>query len=70
MNIEFIEKDQDWQNETTRYWFSVNDESYCIADSNGETSLLDSEGYPIEECNDHDGIKAALLPEYEKCTND
>lgn len=66
MKIEFIEKDQDWQNETTRYWFSVNNENYCIADQNGETSLLDSEGCQIEDCNDHDNIKDALLPEYEK----
>ncbi len=70
MNIEFIEKEQDWQNETTRYWFSVDGESYCIADTNGETTLLDSEGYPIDDCNDHDKIKDALLPEYEKRINE
>ena len=68
--IEFIEKENDFQDEVTRYWFSVNDENFCIADQNGELSLLDCDGYPIEECNDIDGIKALLIPEYEKHIND
>lgn len=70
MNVEFIEKEQIWQEEQTRYWFTVEGENYCIADTNGDLQLLDSEGYPIEECNDHDGIKDALIPEYEKRIED
>ena len=68
--INFIEKEQDWSNETTRYWFEVDKDYYCIADQNGELTLLDSEGYPIEEQNDHDKIKQALLPHYEQCLAD
>jgi len=68
--IEFIEKEEVWQNETTKYWFDVDGEKYCVADKGGDLSLLDSEGYPIEDCNDHDNIKDLLLPEYEKYIND
>lgn len=64
MKTEFLTKEQDWQNETTRYWFLVNGENYCIADNNGDLTLLDSEGYPIDDCNDHEGIKDALTKEY------
>ena len=64
--IKFIEKEQDIQNETTRYWFSFAEENFCIADQNGELTLLDCDGMPIEDCNDHDGIKNILIPEYEK----
>ncbi|MCK5602768.1 hypothetical protein KAR91_12885 [Candidatus Pacearchaeota archaeon] len=64
--INFIEKDQDWANETTRYWFSVNGENYCMADNNGSVSLLDSEGYPIDDCNDHSNIKDLLTHHYQK----
>lgn len=66
MTIEFIEKEQIWQEEQTRYWFSVDGEEFCIADTNGEIQLLDSKGCPIEACNDHDRVKEALVPEYEK----
>ena len=69
-SINFIEKDQDWANETTRYWFDVDGTNYCIADQNGDLTLLDDEGFPIEEQNDHNRIKAALIPHYEKHIND
>ena len=64
MNIEFIEKDQVWQNETTRYWFDVDGVTYCIADNNGDLKLLDSEGFPIDDCNDFGSIKEKLTPLY------
>lgn len=70
MNIEFQEKDQQWQNQQTVYWFSVDDEDYAIADRGGELSLLDSEGFPIEPCNDHENIKSILIPHYEAHIND
>ena len=62
MIIEFIEKDQVYQEETTNYWFSVDGESYAISDCNGELSLLDSDGCP----GDNPRIFDALKPEYEK----
>jgi hypothetical protein len=69
MNIEFIEKDQIWSEEKTNYWFRVNGEPYAISDCSRELTLLDFEGFPVEECNGK-GIKDALIPEYEKRIND
>jgi hypothetical protein len=46
IEIKFVEKEQDWVNETTRYWFDVGGDKYCIADQNGEFTLLDSDGCP------------------------
>jgi hypothetical protein len=46
VEIKFIDKEQDWANETTRYWFDVEGDEYCIADQNGEFTLLDSDGCP------------------------
>lgn len=66
MNIQFVGIDKVGQSEQSNYWFDVDGDQYAIADNCGETKLLDSEGYPIEECNDHDRIKDALLSEYEK----
>jgi hypothetical protein len=64
--IKFLSKENDTQNETIRYWFSVNGENYCVADKNGELSLLDSEGFPIDSCNDHENILSTLISHYEK----
>ena len=66
MEITFVEKDQVWQDEKTNYWFDVDGEQYAVSDCNGELTLLDFEGYPILPCNDHDNIKEALIPEYER----
>lgn len=65
MKIEFIEKEQDWQNETTRYWFIVDRVKYCIADQNGDLSLLDSCGYPLEGWSEYERIIGALNPHYQ-----
>ena len=71
MKIEFIEKDQIFADETTNHWFSVDGENYAISDSGvEELKLLDCDGCPVEECNDRDGIKDALIAEYEKRIND
>jgi len=61
----FIEKEQDWENETTRYWFHVYGvdygtgydfgpefEEYAIAESCGFDEVLDCDGYPLTE-SDH-----------------
>ena len=69
-NIQFIEKDQNWQNERTNYWFEVDGESWALSDQNGELTLLDSEGYPVEDCNDQGSVKDLLIPEYEKHIQD
>jgi len=61
MKIGFILKETIHQDEQIRYWFEVAGEGYCLCDEKGALNLEDSEGYPIEECNDHDGIKNALI---------
>lgn len=68
-NINFIEKESIQQEEQARYWFEVDGETFCLADTNGDLQLLDEEGYPIEECNGRDGVKEVLISEYEKYVN-
>jgi len=63
MKATHLETDQNWNDETTVYWFDVNNTTYGISDSNGEMTLVDYEGYPIDECNDHEGIKGLLIEE-------
>jgi len=70
MNITFKSKEQVWQNCETRYWFEVDGEEYCLSDTEGRLSLLDSEGYPIDECNDHLRVKDALIKHYPAHIND
>ena len=57
-----IETTVDTQNENTTYWYLIDGESYglCI-NTDGTSQLLDSEGFPVDECNDHDNIKTMLL---------
>lgn len=66
MNIKFIEKEQIWDLEQTRYWFDVDGVEWCLADENGDVSLLDKNGEEIIDCNDHEGIKQKLIPQYEQ----
>lgn len=47
MNIEHIETDQNWTNETTIYWFNVDGDQWAISDCNGDYSLLDCDGCPV-----------------------
>lgn len=63
--IEFLSKDQLWEQEQTRYWFSVCNTSFCVADTNGELQLLDHRGRPCRECDATDAILASLVPHYE-----
>lgn len=70
MSIEFVEKDQQWQNEQTNYWFMVDGESWAISDSNGTLQLLDCCGYPVESCNDHGRLLDTLTPHYEDHIDD
>lgn len=61
--------EQDHQNETTRVWFELNGEIVGLSSSNGEYTVLDFEGYPVEhefsnaELND---IYQVLLPIFNK----
>lgn len=62
----FIEKSQNWQEETTTYWFELNGEDYGtgiefdgetfgIAESGPDSQVVDSEGAPLTD-GDHQAI--------------
>ena len=62
VTVEYNGKDQNWQDETTIYWFTLNgkdygteirfsDSVYGLADNNGDTTLLDCDGCPMVEGN-------------------
>ncbi len=61
MDIIYLGKDQNWADETTIYWFSVDCENYGIAYNNGKTKLLDCDGCPVEECNARHRFKDYIL---------
>jgi len=44
MSIKFIEKEQDLQNEATRYWFSVDGEEYAVVESGACSIIIDKSG--------------------------
>lgn len=59
--------EQDWQNETTRYWFTLEldcvEEQFAIAYSNGRTSVLDADGAPLTEGDELTvRLRNALMP--------
>jgi len=62
MEIEHKNTDQNWQEQSTTYWFDVDGESFGLCDKGygGETRLLDCDGCPVEECNDMGGIWGTL----------
>ena len=61
LTASYITTDQNFQDETTNYWFLVDGESYALSDCNGELQLLDCDGCPVEPCNDHENIKQLLI---------
>ena len=47
-NVTFVEKDQNWQEQRTNYWFMVDGESYGVCESfDGDVTILDCDGYPV-----------------------
>ena len=46
--IEYLETEQDRQNETTRYWFVVDDDLYAVTVSGPDKTILDCDGAPID----------------------
>lgn len=56
MKAEFTTKDQNYQDETTIYWFEITESSstwigmgeiYGVADCNSELTILDCDGCPV-----------------------
>ncbi len=58
-NIKHVETEQDWQNETTREWYTAEvdgeEMEFAWADCNGEVDILDADGCPM-----HGGVADAL----------
>jgi len=72
--FELGEIEQVWQEETTKYWFYikvvegdqvVDDDEVALCDCNGQLSLIGSDGYPVEECNDYLGLLPQLRTRYD-----
>jgi len=64
---EFTGKDQNWQDETTIYWFSVESMDYRIesggygiADNSGTLTPVNSDGSPIDY-NEHEAVAVLSL---------
>lgn len=45
--VTYDSKDQNWQDETTFYWFNVGNETIGVSDCNGEMSIVDEDCCPI-----------------------
>ena len=67
MKVTYIAKEQNWQSESTVYWFAVGGVNYGISVCNGKITPLDCDGCPIEGPNYNEiAIIAAITIEYEK----
>lgn len=69
MNIKSICEDNNGQDETNNFWFDVDGQEWAVSETNGVKRLLDCDGCPVDECNDHDGILEQLLPLIKECNN-
>lgn len=59
--IKFIEKEQDWQNEATRYWFSVDDEEFAIVESGPTSSVINKDGDDVYDRALEAKLKSILI---------
>jgi hypothetical protein len=57
----FITTDVNAQDGTINHWFEVDGESYALSESDQGLTLLDCDGCPVEDCNDHENIKQLLI---------
>jgi len=62
MKIEYIEKEQDWANEATRYWFRVDGEEYAVVESGaGPDTIIDKDGDDVYNRDLEAALRAALI---------
>jgi hypothetical protein len=52
--------DQNTQDQTTNYWFNVSGENFALSFCKSKLQLLDCDGCPVDDCNDHDNVKQLL----------
>lgn len=69
MKAEFTTKDQNYQDETTIYWFEIMESSstwigqgeiFGVSDCNGELTILDCDGCPVGQ-EYHEKLKSVLI---------
>lgn len=62
MIAKFIEKEQDWQNEATRYWFELDGQEYAVVESGPSVTVIDKDGCDINTDDAHNShLKTALI---------
>ena len=61
--ITYESKDQNYQDETTIYWFNVDGELWGISDTNGERKLVDFENYPYDDSQLFDELSNMITEE-------
>jgi len=59
--IKFIEKEQDWANDATRYWFDVNGEEYAVVESGGRQTIVCEGGDHVYNATLEAQLKAVLI---------
>lgn len=57
----FIEKEQDWDNEATLYWFDVSGGLYAISESGGRATIIDGYGDDVIDPELEIELTAALI---------
>tara|TARA_Y100000782_G_scaffold108494_1_gene132214 strand:+ start:36733 stop:37098 length:366 start_codon:yes stop_codon:yes gene_type:complete len=57
----YIEKEQDWQNEATRYWFEVDGEEYAVVESGGQSSIIGKNGDDVYDRALESSLKSRLI---------
>lgn len=64
-SITYIEKDQDWQNQATTYWFATEIDGqhseYGIRESEGHTGVIHESGEEVEDRELAERIKAVCV---------
>lgn len=61
MNVTYLSKDNNWQNENTTYWFDVDGETYGVSDTSGDRIIVDSESCPVNTSDARDAHLLGLL---------
>ncbi len=69
MIIELKSTDQNWNEETTTYTFTIDGEQWGLLDNNGDISLLDESGEPVTISQKRIKIFEALCLEVDKINN-
>ena len=45
--VSYISKDQNWENESTTYWFNVGSGVFGIVESGNDKNIVDEDGCPV-----------------------